>query len=85
MRMSARFLVFRAGRLLRRAERERRADLARQLSGYTPAQRRDLLATLDRYPDSATHELREVICRLNRHEPPPGRRLLYGGWSPHRR
>lgn len=81
MRMSARVLVLRAGRLLRRAERERRTDLTRQMSGYTAAQRRDLLATLDRYPDASTHELREVICALNRREPPPGRRPLRGGWS----
>jgi hypothetical protein len=81
MRMSGRILVLSAGRLLRRADRERRAELDRQLSGYTPVQRRDLLATLDRYPDSATRELREAICRLNRREPPPGFRPLRGGWS----
>jgi hypothetical protein len=81
MRMSARVLVLRAGRLLRRADHDRRSELSRQLAGYTAAQRRDLLATLDRYPDSATHELRDVICSLNRREPQPGARPLRGGWS----
>lgn len=81
MRMSARVLVLRASRMLRRADRDRRAELVRQLAGYSPAQRADLLATLDRYPDASTRELREVICALDRREPPPGRRPLRGGWS----
>jgi hypothetical protein len=45
------------------ADRDRRA-LERELAGYsTPAQRRDLEATLDRYPDGTTHELREILAR----------------------
>jgi hypothetical protein len=46
------------------ADRKRRFALERELAGYsTPAQRRDLEATLDRYPDGATHELREILAR----------------------
>jgi len=46
------------------ADRKRRSELKRQLAGYsTPAQRRDLEATLDRYPDSITYELRDILAR----------------------
>jgi hypothetical protein len=45
------------------ADRKRRSELERELAGYsTPAQRRDLEATLDRYPDSITHELRDILA-----------------------
>jgi hypothetical protein len=45
------------------ADRIRRAELERELATYsTPAQRRDLEATLDRYPDSITHELRDILA-----------------------
>lgn len=43
--------------------RSRRRALERELAAYsTPAQRRDLEATLDRYPDSATRELRDILA-----------------------
>jgi hypothetical protein len=46
------------------ADRKRRSALERELAGYsTPAQRRDLEATLDRYPDGATDELRGILAR----------------------
>ena len=42
--------------------RTRRRALERELAAYsTPAQRRDLEATLDRYPDSATSEMRDIL------------------------
>src|SRR6266480_345713 len=42
----------------------RRRELERELAAYcTPDQRRDLEATLDRYPDSVTGELREILAR----------------------
>jgi hypothetical protein len=42
---------------------ERRSELERELAVYTtPAQRHDLEATLDRYPDDVTHELREILA-----------------------
>jgi hypothetical protein len=44
-------------------DRERRSALERELAVYsTPAQRRDLEATFDRYPDSVTRELRDVLA-----------------------
>ena len=46
------------------ADRKRRCELRRELGGYsTPAQRCDLEATLDRYPDSDTYELRDILAR----------------------
>ena len=45
------------------ADRKRRSELARELAGYsTPAQRWDLEATLDRYPDDITYELRDILA-----------------------
>jgi hypothetical protein len=46
------------------AERGRRTALERELAGYsTHAQRRDLEATLSRYPDGITGELRDVLAQ----------------------
>jgi len=40
----------------------RRRELERELAAYsTPGQRRDLEAILDRYPDSVTRELRDIL------------------------
>ena len=40
-----------------------RLELERELAGYwTSAQRHDLEAMLDRYPDDATRELREILA-----------------------
>jgi hypothetical protein len=45
------------------ADRRRRSELERELAGYsTSAQRRDLEAILDRYPDTLTYELREILA-----------------------
>jgi hypothetical protein len=45
------------------ADRERRSQLKRELAAYsTPAQRCDLEATLDRYPDSITYEIRNILA-----------------------
>ena len=44
--------------------RARHRALERELAAYcTPAQRCDLEATFDRYPDDVTHELREILAR----------------------
>jgi hypothetical protein len=44
--------------------RTRRRALERELAAYsTPAQRQDLEATLDRYPDDAAGELRDILAR----------------------
>lgn len=45
-------------------ERVRRSMLRRELAAYaTPAHRRDLETTLDRYPDGITHELLDILTR----------------------
>jgi hypothetical protein len=45
------------------ADRKGRSALERELAAYsTPAQRNDLAALFDRYPDDVTHELREVLA-----------------------
>jgi hypothetical protein len=42
---------------------QRRSELERELAAYsTAAQRRDLEATLDRYPDDITYELRDILA-----------------------
>jgi hypothetical protein len=45
-------------------DRLRRLELERELAVYaTSAQRFDLEATLDQYPDGDTHELRDILAR----------------------
>lgn len=44
-------------------DRKRHAELERELAAYSiPAQRCDLEATLDRYPDEVTYELRAILA-----------------------
>ncbi len=44
-------------------DRKRRRELERELAAYsTPAQRSDLEATLDQYPDGVTRELRDILA-----------------------
>jgi hypothetical protein len=46
------------------ADRQQQAELERELSAYsTLAQRCDLEATLDQYPDGITCELRSILAR----------------------
>ncbi len=46
------------------ADSGRRSQLERELAAYsTAAQRVDLEATLDRYPDGLTHEIRDILAR----------------------
>jgi hypothetical protein len=53
--------------------RQRRSALSRELAGYaTPTQRWDLEATLDRYPDAVTRELRDVLARQSLAAPKNG-------------
>lgn len=45
------------------ADRRLNSELERELSAYsTVAERRDFVATLDRYPDEATYELRDILA-----------------------
>jgi hypothetical protein len=47
------------------AHREQRRELKRELAAYsTDAQRHDLEATFDRYPDRITRELRDILHDL---------------------
>jgi len=44
-------------------DHQRRQQLMRELAMYsTPAQRRDLEAAFDRYPDAVTGEIREILA-----------------------
>jgi hypothetical protein len=62
MELRTRILVFRAGLLLRRANRRRRRRLAAELAGYTShAALNDLSALLDTYPDGQTQEIRQIL------------------------
>ncbi|HEX2804880.1 MAG TPA: hypothetical protein VHN80_01750 [Kineosporiaceae bacterium] len=64
MNLGSRLLIIRARLVIRRAARHRRRALERELADYaTPAQRLDLEATLDRYPDGVTFELRDILAR----------------------
>jgi len=64
MGLAERRLLNRAVAVTRKAARQRRLALERELGGYnTPDQQCDLEATLDRYPDGVTYELREILSR----------------------
>lgn len=66
-------------------DRGRRCQLVRELAAYTTmAQRCDLEATLDRYPDSDTHELRDILAGQAR-TGYPGRIPGSGNMAPGRR
>jgi hypothetical protein len=57
------------------ADHHRRQQLMRELAAYsTSAQRRDLEAVLDRYPDGVTGEIREILASQGRtmYNAPPG-------------
>ena len=58
----SRVLVWRTGRVLRRANRQRREALRRELASYTPRDLVDLEAAIDRYPLGQTHELRSMLA-----------------------
>src|SRR5258708_3558600 len=59
-----------------KATRKQRSELEHELAAYsTPAQRCDLEATLDQYPDDITYELRDILASqamAARHNPIPG-------------
>ena len=60
------------------ADHHRRQQLMRELAAYsTSAQRRDLEAVLDRYPDGVTAEIREILAiqgtAMHNALPGPGR------------
>jgi hypothetical protein len=64
MTMSQRLVIWRAERHLRRAARRRGRELWRELAVYsTQAERDDLLATFEAYPESLTGEYRDILQR----------------------
>jgi hypothetical protein len=59
--------------------RARHAELERELGAYsTPAERRDLEATFDLYPDGDTYELRDILARQVPERPQAGRQRIEG-------
>ena len=67
MGIAARSVVYRATRAVRAANQERRRALARDMAVFTSAaDRRDFEATLDRYPDSVTAEMRDLLASQHR-------------------
>jgi hypothetical protein len=67
MGLAERLLVARARGATRAAARERRRALEAELAGYASDRDvRDLAATLDRYPDAATQEVRDILSRQAR-------------------
>ena len=64
MRLHDSLLVIRAGLMLRRANRLRRRKLAAELATYrSEADRNDLYALLESYPDGQTQEIRQILGR----------------------
>jgi hypothetical protein len=64
VKLSARLILLEANRATWRAARDRRRRLEHEMSlVVTPTERLDLLATLDRYPDAVTWDLRELLSR----------------------
>jgi hypothetical protein len=64
MSLATRMLVARAQATSRKAARQRRAQLERELAGYaaSPAGY-DFEAILDRYPGGSVRELRSILAR----------------------
>ncbi len=55
---------FRAGLLLRRANRKRHRQLAAELANYSShADLNELYAVLKTYPDGQTTEIRQILCQ----------------------
>lgn len=64
MDASARWLVWSTSLRLRRAARERRRQLKRELAEYrTTAERDDLYAAVDRCPSPGREEIRRLLVR----------------------
>jgi hypothetical protein len=74
-----RLVVLRATRFARRAARDRRRRLERELGACTrPGERADLEATFDRYPDGVTAELRDILAASARRATPARQPLRPG-------
>ena len=70
MRLSVHLAVVQANVATWRAARERRQRLERDLNCFmTSAERQDLLATLNRYPDPTSLEARELLIARTMRDP----------------
>jgi hypothetical protein len=64
MTILGKFVVREASRAVRTAQRRRIQALERDLAAHcSPRDRADLAATLDRYPDHQTEEIRTILER----------------------
>jgi hypothetical protein len=64
MDIEPRLLVWRTDLLLRRAARQRRRRLVREIAEYrTQAERDDLLAAIERCPSAGREEIRALLDR----------------------
>jgi hypothetical protein len=64
MNLSTRVVLIRASVVVWLEHRRLRSQLRRELGTYvTQAERNDLLAAFDRYPDAATNDYREIMAR----------------------
>jgi hypothetical protein len=63
MSIAGKFFVHRATHAARVANRRRRRALEHELAAYSSAaDRADLEAILDRYPDGVTQEMRDILA-----------------------
>jgi hypothetical protein len=64
MNLATCYFLFRADFLRRKAARERRRRLYRELAEYSsPSARADFEAMLDRYPAGVTWQMRDILDR----------------------
>ncbi len=64
MSVTERFVIWRAEFVLWRTGRQERRQVEREMAQFTTqAQRDDLLATFDRYPDEVTRRYRDALNR----------------------
>jgi hypothetical protein len=75
MTILGKFVVREATRALRKAQQRRIRALERELTQFSSAaDRADLSATLDRYPDHQTNEIRTILERQRSAAAQPGDR-----------
>jgi hypothetical protein len=68
MNLYTRQLVWRASLMLRRAGRERRRRLVREIADYrTTSERDDLFAAIERCPSAGREEIRHLLVRATLH------------------
>jgi hypothetical protein len=72
MTLSSRLVLLTAGVAVRRANRERRRVLERELAAYSSAaDLADISAMVERYPDAQTGEVRSILAWQSMRRPAP--------------